>query len=57
MATKVNVIKSKNGVELREVRLVSNDKPLCYEIYVDGEYWTRYDNQKVATRYWKDFAA
>ena len=55
MATTYTTLKNKNGVELREVILVSTGKTVCYEIYVDGDWYTKVANLRTATSLWKDF--
>ena len=55
MATTYTLIKNKNGVELREVTLVSTGKVLCYEIYMDGEWVNKFSNLRTASSMWKDF--
>jgi len=55
--TKSVTIKSKNGVDLREVKVIETETVLHYELYMDGELVNRYNSVKVATSMWKDFSA
>lgn len=47
---------SKNGVELRRVLQAATSVVMCYELYMDGEFLSRYKNEKEARSMWKDFA-
>lgn len=56
-ANRSETIKTKNGVELREVVTIETRKTLCYELYMDGELISKHDNLKTAMSLWKDFSA
>lgn len=57
--TTMNKLESKNGVELFEIVMKINEKEtktISYEIYMDGEYLSRYHNEKQARSMWRDFS-
>lgn len=54
--TTMNKLESKNGVELFEIVMKDSGKTISYEIYMDGEYLSRYHNEKQARSMWKDFS-
>ena len=56
MATKIEILENKNGVELWEIVSVSTGKPICWELYMDGEWINRYHNKREARSMWKDFS-
>ena len=56
MATTMNKLNSANGVDLFEITMNSTGKVVSYEIYVDGEYFNRYHDKKLAKAMWKDFS-
>ena len=56
MATKIEILKSKEGVELKEVTLVKTGEIIYYEIYIDGDWINKFKSKRVALSMWKDFA-
>lgn len=56
MATTMNKLNSKNGIDLFEIVMNATGKVVSYEIYMDGEYMSRFTNKREATSVWKDFA-
>jgi len=56
MATTYNTLKTKNGVELREIVFLSTGEIVCYEIYMDGEWINKFKDKREASSMWKDFA-
>ena len=48
-------ISKKNGVEL--FRIDWFGETMGYELWIDGEFFNRYQNEKEAKRFFKDFAA
>lgn len=56
-ANKSETIKSKNGVELREVMTIQTRVIVCYELYMDGELVNKFKDAKTANAMWKDFSA
>ena len=49
-------MKNENGVELRVIRWTQTGKVISYELYMDGEFLSRYHNEREARAMWKDFA-
>ena len=52
----MNKLNSKNGIDLFEIVMNATGKVVSYEIYMDGEYMSRFTNKREATSVWKDFA-
>jgi hypothetical protein len=53
--SKMWVIEKKKGVELRRVDWFG--QTLGYELWVDDEFFNRYNDLKTAKRFFKDFAS
>ena len=56
MTDKNNKPLSKNGVELRRVLQAATSVVMCYELYMDGEFLSRFKVEREARAMWKDFA-
>ena len=55
--SETKTIMSKNNVDLKEIIMVETKQVAHYEIYIEGNFWTRYHDEKTAKKMWKDFSA
>lgn len=56
MKDKNNKPMNKNGVELRVIKWAQTGKVISYELYMDGDFLSRYNSEREARAMWKDFA-